>query len=68
MDFRVPEHVVICSVADNGAEYAYGDTAPYGLHGSLCTLHLAVSRFGATLDMVGWLDLNQQGLSPCQIN
>lgn len=27
-------------------------------------LHLAVTSFGATLDMDGWLDLAQQGLSP----
>ncbi len=43
---------------------SYG--SPYGLYGSLCTLHLAVASFGATLDMSGWLDLTQQGLSPCQ--
>jgi hypothetical protein len=33
----------------------------------LCVhLHLAVTSFGATLDMGGWLDLAQQGLSPCK--
>ena len=43
---------------------------PYGLQGSLCTLHLycstakAVSATGATLDMGGWLILTQPGLSP----
>ena len=32
----------------------------------LCTLRLTVTSFGATLDMGGWLDLTQQGLSPCK--
>ncbi|KJS83924.1 MAG: hypothetical protein JM58_11825 [Peptococcaceae bacterium BICA1-8] len=32
----------------------------------MCTLHLAVTSFGATLDMDGWLGLTQQGLSPCK--
>jgi len=36
------------------------------LYGSLCTLHLTVTSFGATLDMGDWLDLSQQGLSPCK--
>ena len=40
--------------------------SPYGLYGSLCTLHLAVASFSATRDMGGWLDLSQQGLSPCK--
>ena len=39
---------------------------PSGLYGSLCTLHLTVTSFGATLDMGGWLSLTQQGLTPCQ--
>ena len=39
---------------------------PYGLSVSLCTLHLMVTHFDATLGMVGWLDLTQQGLSPCK--
>ena len=48
---------------------------PYGLHDSLCTLHLFCSlennslfsklRTGATLDTGGWLVLSRQGLSPC---
>jgi len=29
-------------------------------------IHLAVTSFGATLDMGGWLGLAQQGLSPCK--
>jgi len=33
---------------------------------SLCTLHLMVTHFDATLGMGGWLDLTQQGLSPCK--
>ncbi|PKP61918.1 hypothetical protein CVT91_01345, partial [Candidatus Atribacteria bacterium HGW-Atribacteria-1] len=33
---------------------------------SLCTLHLMVTHFNATLGMGGWLDLTQQGLSPCK--
>jgi len=32
----------------------------------ICTLHLAVTSFGATLDMDVWLGLTQQGLSPCK--
>jgi len=32
----------------------------------LCIFHLAITSFGATLDMGGWLDLSQQGLSPCK--
>lgn len=39
---------------------------PYGLSDSLCTLHLIVTNFDATLSMGGWLDLTQQGLSPCK--
>ena len=39
---------------------------PYGLSVSLCTLHLMVTHFDATLGMGGWLDLTQQGLSPCK--
>ena len=39
---------------------------PYGLSVSLCTLHLMVTHFNATLSMGGWLDLAQQGLSPCK--
>jgi len=39
---------------------------PYGLSVSLCTLHLMVTHFDATLSMGGWLDLTQQGLSPCK--
>ena len=39
---------------------------PYGLSVSLCTLHLMVTHFNATLGMGGWLDLTQQGLSPCK--
>ena len=39
---------------------------PYGLPVSLCTLHLMVTHFDATLGMGGWLDLTQQGLSPCK--
>ena len=39
---------------------------PYGLSVSLCTLHLMVTHFDATLDMGGWLDLTQQELSPCK--
>ncbi|MBU4314567.1 MAG: hypothetical protein KJ821_07245, partial [Actinobacteria bacterium] len=30
------------------------------------TLHLMVTHFDATLGMGGWLDLTQQGLSPCK--
>ena len=26
----------------------------------------SITSFGVTLDMGGWLDLSQQGLSPCQ--
>jgi len=29
-------------------------------------LHLIVTNFDATLGMGGWLDLTQQGLSPCK--
>ena len=29
-------------------------------------LHLMVTHFDATLGMGGWLDLTQQGLSPCK--
>ena len=39
---------------------------PYGLSVSRCTLHLMVTHFDATLGMGGWLDLTQQGLSPCK--
>jgi len=39
---------------------------PYGLSVSLCTLHLMVTHFNATLGMGDWLDLTQQGLSPCK--
>ena len=39
---------------------------PYGLSVSLCTLHLMVTHFNATLGMGGWLDLAQQRLSPCK--
>ncbi|MGB6606232.1 MAG: hypothetical protein WBF28_00250 [Atribacterota bacterium] len=39
---------------------------PYGLSVSLCKLHLMVTHFDATLGMGGWLDLTQQGLSPCK--
>ena len=39
---------------------------PYGLSVSLCTLHLMVTHFNATLGMGGWLNLAQQGLSPCK--
>jgi len=39
---------------------------PYGLSDSLYTLHLMVTHFDATLGMGGWLDLTQQGLSPCK--
>ena len=39
---------------------------PYGLSVSLCTLHLMVTHFNATLGTGGWLDLTQQGLSPCK--
>ena len=39
---------------------------PYGLSVSLCTLHLMVTHFDATLGTGGWLDLTQQGLSPCK--
>ena len=39
---------------------------PYGLSVSLCTLHLMVTHFNATLSMGSWLDLTQQGLSPCK--
>jgi len=39
---------------------------PYGLSISLCTLHLMVTHFDATLGMGGWLDLTPQGLSPCK--
>jgi len=30
------------------------------------TGHLMVTHFNATLGMGGWLDLTQQGLSPCK--
>ena len=54
---------------------------PYGLYDALCTLRLPCppvrctqtgspkffdSATDATLDMGGWLDLTQQGLSPCK--
>jgi hypothetical protein len=44
---------------------------PCGLRASLCTLQLTCSAFTssvavATLGMSGWLDLTQQGLSPCK--
>jgi len=39
---------------------------PYGLSVSLCMLHLMVTHFDATLGIGGWLDLTQQGLSPCK--
>ncbi len=45
---------------------------PYGLHDSLCTLHLFCSptlpgsATGATLATGGWLALTRQGLSPCK--
>jgi hypothetical protein len=29
-------------------------------------IHLMVTHFGATLSMGGWIDLTQQGLSPCK--
>ncbi|NQY75042.1 MAG: hypothetical protein HRT90_09805 [Candidatus Margulisbacteria bacterium] len=46
---------------------------PYGLHNSLCTLHLycsgiSPSAIGATLDTGGWLDLTRQGLAPCKMH
>jgi len=44
---------------------------PCGLHGSLCTLQLLRSVTSPpkqlqSLGMGGWLDLTQQGLSPCK--
>jgi len=39
---------------------------PYGLPVSLCTLHLIVANFNATLGMGGWPGLAQQELSPCK--
>jgi len=72
IDFRVAQHVVVCSLLVSelpltGLKLCFRSYGPpYGLYGSLCTLHLAVTSFGATLDMGGWLDLSQQGLSPCQ--
>jgi hypothetical protein len=42
------------------AEYASGvNGTPSGLKNSMCTLHLIVTNFGATLYMSGWLDLAQ---------
>ena len=44
--------------------------APYGLHGSLCTLTLCCSPLGSfttsTLSTGGWLFLSRQGLAPCK--
>ena len=59
IDFRDVKHVVIWMCFRS-----YGP--PCGLYGSLCTPHLTVASFGATLDMGGWLDLTQQGLAPCK--
>ena len=45
---------------------------PYGLHNSLCTLHLfcsaSSSATSATLDTGGWLGLTRQGLAPCKMH
>ena len=47
---------------------------PYGLHNSLCTLHLfcsdslILSATGATLDTGDWLGLTRQGLAPCKMH
>jgi hypothetical protein len=64
--FRFTEH------SPNGAESrTFGTTfrsygPPCGPYRSLYTLHLAVTSFGATLNMGGWLGLTRQGLSPCK--
>ena len=45
---------------NNGAEYASGvNGTPSGLKSSMCTLHLIVTNFGATLYISGWLNLSQ---------
>ncbi len=42
---------------------------PSSLKSSLCTLHLIVTNFGATLNMSGWLELAQQRLcSACPLS
>jgi len=67
MGFRHQNNVAICINLFYEAEYPsrkYG--LPCGLPVSLCTLHLVVTNFDATLSMGGWLDLTQQGLSPCK--
>jgi hypothetical protein len=63
--------IAICVSAHNGAVSSFGECGlPYGLRGSLCTLHLcrsvSTSFTGATLGRSGWLDLTPQGLAPCK--
>ena len=59
--FRCENNVAICINL-----YLRGCIIHFSLSVSLCTLHLMVTHFNATLGMGGWLDLTQQGLSPCK--
>jgi hypothetical protein len=63
--------IAICVSAHNGAVSSFGECGlPYGLRGSLCTLHLcrsvSTSFTGATRGRSGWLNLTPQGLAPCK--
>jgi len=63
--------IAICISAAYGAVSSFRECGlSCGLRGSLCTLHPCCSAFtsftGATLGMSGWLDLTQQGLTPCK--
>ena len=69
----VSEAVAVCFLVRNEAVSCFRACGrPYGLRDSLCTLQLLRSApllrllTTATLGMSGWLDLAQQGLSPCK--
>jgi len=65
--FRHWNNVAICINPFYEAGYPFRKYGlPCGLPASLCTLHLIVTNFDATLGMGGWLGLTQQGLSPCK--
>ena len=63
--------IAVCIIAAYGAISSFRECGlSYGLRGALCTLHPCCSALtsstGATLGMSGWLDLTQQGLTPCK--
>jgi len=72
MGFWHVNTIAICINHYVGAVSSFRECGlPCGLRGSLCTLQLCrlyifTSFTVATLGMSGWLNLTQQGLSPCK--